>query len=287
MRQPLHARAMYPAGVHGVSSRMQTLPDGVRLRVLEAGAPHGAPIVFLHGWGASAFMWRHALALLPDRGFRVIAIDLRGFGLSDKPSAAGSYSLNSYCLDLDGLFDALELTRASLVGQSMGGGLALHYALSRSARVDRLVLINPACLVPIGALALARAVPGVIAEAFGKLVTPGMVALTLKRVAYGDASLVTQREVDEYWSPTRLPGYAHAAHATLVEFDWRPIAADAAARLNPPALVVLGDDDRLIHNTAESAHRLRSARVEVVPGGHCVHEQHPDLVYRLIGDFLR
>jgi pimeloyl-ACP methyl ester carboxylesterase len=114
-----------------------------------------------------------------------------------------------------------------------------------------------------------------------------MVARILRRIAYGDPRLVTERDIDEYWSPTRLPGFAHAAHATLVELDWTPVPDSAAAAFAVPSLVLLGDDDHLIHTPRATALRLRGARVESVPGGHCAHEEHPELVYEMVGAFIR
>ena len=61
-----------------------------------------------------------------------------------------------------------------------------------------------------------------------RVVPRSLVALILRHLAYGDASRVTERDIDEYWAPTQLPGYVHAAHAALREFDWRPLTAAEA-----------------------------------------------------------
>src|SRR5678816_822169 len=132
---------MFPAFAPHIAVRTVALKSGVRLRVAESGPSDGRPVVMLHGWGASLYMYRHALDRFPRAGIRGIAVDLRGYGLSDKPAADDSYSLNAYCADLDALLDELQLPTASLVGQSMGGGLALRYALAQPARVSTLTLI--------------------------------------------------------------------------------------------------------------------------------------------------
>src|SRR3954470_2496741 len=134
MHSPLPPSELYPAHNAEITTRFVELSTGIRVRVAESGPSDGTPVLLLHGWGASIYMYRHALALLPPHGIRAIAVDSRGFGLSDHPRARGSYSLAAHVADLDALFDALRLRRAALVGQSMGGGLALRYAQRRPGR---------------------------------------------------------------------------------------------------------------------------------------------------------
>lgn len=239
-----------------------------------------------HGWGASAYMYRHALALLPQRGLRTIAVDLRGYGLSDKPSDR-RYSLESYCADVDALLDTLALSNVALIGQSMGGGIALHYALTNATRVSRLVLVNPVGLVSISYLPILRIFPRSAVDILGRRLIPRVgVDFILRYVAYGDPSLPTERDVDEYWAPTQLPGFVSAARSALSEFDWRPLSNAEASSLAVPTVVILGTRDRVIRNAGSAARGLRGATVHSVNGGHCVLEENPGLVYRIAGDFL-
>jgi pimeloyl-ACP methyl ester carboxylesterase len=241
----------------------------------------------LHGWGASAYMYRQALDRLPPRGVRAIAVDLRGYGLSDKPIAKGAYTLEAYSADLDALLDALELPNVVLMGQSMGGGLALRYALRNPGRVRRLVLVNPVGLVSIAYLQTLRILPRSVIGAIGhRLVPRRAVDLILRYVAYGDPAQPTERDVDEYWAPTQLPGFVNAARAALGEFDWRPLSRDEAESLAVPTLVILGTKDRLIRNAGAAARGLRGTSVHCVVGGHCVLEENPVEVYDIVENFL-
>lgn len=288
MPQPLPPDAMYPAGVPGVAARFIDLSSGVRVRVAESGPADGMPAVLLHGWGASLYLYRRALEFLPRYGVRAIAVDMRGFGLSDKPSAAGSCSLDSYCADLDALLDALALSRVVLVGQSMGGGLALRFALRSARRVRGLALINPSGLVPIPLMNVARVAPRALTRALDRrLMQRWMVRFILRHIAYADPALATERDLDEYWAPTQLPGFVIAARSALSEFDWRPLSADESASLAVPSVVMLGESDRLVRQAAGAARRLRGAEVVSIPGGHCVHEESPELAYGIIGEFCR
>ncbi len=283
---------MYPAGTPGIESRWIALPTGVRLRLAESGpsAPQtsGPPIVCLHGWSASLYLFRHSLELLAQRGYRVVAVDLRGHGLSDKPKTRGAYSIDAHLADLDALLDALECSRAILVGQSMGGGLALHYALRHPERVCGLVAINPSSLVSIPLLTAARVAPRSLVGAIGRRMMPRwLVRFILQHIAYGDGSLVTERDVDEYWAPTQLPGFIAAARAALSEFEWRPLRPAEAVALAVPSVVILGRQDRLVRNAERAARALANADVRMLEGGHCVNEELPEAVCELIAEFCK
>jgi len=287
MSSPLQPSAIYPAGVPGVSARVVALSTGVKVRVAESGPVDGEPLVMLHGWGASLYMFRHALAMLPSYGVRAIAVDLRGYGLSDHPSGPGTYTLDAYFADVDAVLDALELPAASLLGQSMGGGLALRYALRRPERMTNLILINPTGLVPVPWVSLVGLVPRGAMEIIGERLVPRwLVAFILRNLAYADPSLVSQRDVDEYWAPTQISGYVRAVRRGIAEFDWRPVSAAEASSLTVPSVVILGTRDRVVRNAHEPAARLRGTQVHGVDGGHCAHEEHPEVVYKIVGALL-
>lgn len=279
---------MFPSGIDTIATRLVSLPTGVRVRVAECVGGEGAPVLLLHGWGASMYSYRHAFSLLPSYGLRVIAADLRGFGLSDKPRHRGDYTLDAFIRDLESLLDALRLPATALVGHSMGGGISLHYALRRAARLTKLVLINPTALARPTLLPPMRIPTIRIADALGRALVPRwLIEVILRYVAYGDPDRLSEHDVDEYWAPTQLPGFAFAARACLSEFDWHVLSDEEAGALAVPTAVILGRQDRLIRNARASAERLRGATVTTVTGGHCVNEEHPSDVYRIIGEFLR
>ena len=287
MTRPLSPEEMFPAGHPNITVRYLQLSTGVRLRVVESGPADGQPVVMLHGWCASAYMYRHAFERLPPAGLRAIAVDLRGYGLSDKPGGPGAYSLDAYCADLDALLGALELTQAVLIGQSMGGGLALRYALRNPARVSRLVLVNPVGLVSIAYVRVLRMFPRPALVAIGRRLVPRLlIELILRYLAYGDPSKPSERDVDEYWAPTQLAGFVNAALAALGEFNWRPITDREAQSLVVPTAAILGTKDRLIPHAGTAAGRLAGAVVHKSEGGHCVLEEAPAAVYKIITEFL-
>ena len=288
MPTPLPPERIYPAGVAGVSARFIELSSGVRARVAIAGPDDGIPVVLLHGWSACLYLFRHGLERLPGWGIRAIAVDLRGFGLTDKPHARGAYSTDAYCADLDALLDALQLPNAVFVGQSMGGGLLLRYAQRRPERMRGMVLINPSGLVPIPLLALGRAAPRPIVRALGRRLMPRSgVRFILRRLAYADPDCATERDVDEYWAPTQLDGFVAAARSALSEFDWKPFTHEEAAAMTVTSVVILGRKDRLVRDAADSARRLGKSTLHLLDGAHCVNEELPGVVYDLVGGFTR
>ena len=98
--------------------------NGVRLRVLEAGA-RGAPLVVLaHGFPELAFSWRHQMPALADAGFHVLAPDQRGYGGSSKPEAVDAYTVTELSADIVGLIDDVGAERAVIVGHDFGGVVA-------------------------------------------------------------------------------------------------------------------------------------------------------------------
>ena len=122
----------------------------VRLEYFEQG--HGLDtLVLVHGYASSAAIWRYTLEFLSEERFRVIVLNNRGAGNSDRASAAGpfkedDYSVETFAKDLFNATEALGLEGYTLVGHSMGGATVAQYALEHQDRIKGLVLMNPAPL---------------------------------------------------------------------------------------------------------------------------------------------
>lgn len=282
---------MFPAGVAGVRTRMATLRSGLRLRVAESGAANAPPVLLLHGWGASIYMWRAWFAPLAEMGFRALAVDLPGHGLSDKPEDAEAYRLQFLMQVVRELLDVERLERVDLVAQSMAGTIALEVALAREARIRRLALVNPACF---GVIPLLRLTPFVRFDAVGRLMphllTRGSVARA-HRLVYGDPSRITPRDIDQYWAPSQFPAYSRALWRLALDFTWDRPPADAMANrlltLGRRVQVILGGRDRLVCESRSYVDALvgHDAPLEVSvveAGGHAVNEECPREVLSLV-----
>ncbi|HEV2461506.1 MAG TPA: alpha/beta hydrolase [Ktedonobacterales bacterium] len=117
-----------------------TTVNGLRCFFVDEG--HGTPVVLLHGFPDTSFLWRHQIPALVGAGFRAIAPDLRGRGQSDKPERVEDYRLSAILTDVAGLMDALGIERAHVVGHDWGAPLAWILAALLPQRVDRLVAIS-------------------------------------------------------------------------------------------------------------------------------------------------
>jgi pimeloyl-ACP methyl ester carboxylesterase len=112
----------------------------VTINVAESGA--GEPVILLHGWPDSWHLWRDQIEALARSGHRVLAPDLRGFGLSDQPDAVEEYSLGKILGDVTVVLDEFQIERASVVGHDWGAVLAWLVATFVPERVKRLVAIS-------------------------------------------------------------------------------------------------------------------------------------------------
>lgn len=258
----------------------------------EGGAAAAPAVILLHGWCASLYSFRQALVSLPSAGFRAIACDLRGFGLSDKPRGdpTPAYRREDFRNDLAHLVEQLNLggKPVALIGHSLGGAIALDAAMNSRTSIGPLVLINPVGFSFPSSVLLHQFMPRVFVDALGSRAIPRLlVEMILRYVAFGDSRAISQQVIDQYWLPTQEPGFTGAAHATAAQFDWRPFTPGSLGALANPTLVIVGRRDRIVAGGASAARLMPNARVVEFDGGHCVHEEQPAAVWPLVADFLR
>lgn len=116
--------------------------NGIKLHVVQAGPPSGAPVVLLHGFPEFHYGWRRQIPALAEEGCRVIVPDQRGYNLSDKPRGVKNYSVNALVEDILGLADALGYEKVNLVGHDWGGIVAWTLAGKYPERLHRLSVMN-------------------------------------------------------------------------------------------------------------------------------------------------
>ena len=115
--------------------------DGVRVHYQEAGEPDAPALLLIHGFASSTLVWSKVFLRLASQGFRVIALDMLGFGYSAKPKN-GEYTIAGQAKLLTRLLDRLDIPRATFVGSSYGGAVAATCALDYPDRVEKLVLVG-------------------------------------------------------------------------------------------------------------------------------------------------
>ena len=118
--------------------------DGARVHYQEFGDSSKPPLILIHGYTASVYVWKTAAPMLAEAGFHVIAIDLLGFGYSEKPSWF-DYSIASQARMISRFMNRLGIGRANIVGSSYGGAVALNLTLDYPETVEKLVLVDAVC----------------------------------------------------------------------------------------------------------------------------------------------
>lgn len=281
------------ASVRPFSEVRSTVPEDRFLRLGDQlvhieQAGRGEPVILLHGFGASTYSWRHVMPALAT-AFRVVAIDLNGFGYTERPRAFESYSREGQAALVLRVMDALGIRSAHLMGHSYGGGLSLFLAARHPERVRSLVLVDSSA--PTYAddrrsrAASVKPLLGLYLRSF--VLRPETVRKALLR-SFHDDSLVTPELVREYFERIRVEGVVDAYYGLTAPARTasEPVVLET---IQAPALVVWGAEDRLI--SAESGRRAaarmpRSEFVLMEGVGHVPLEEKPDELVRIVLPFL-
>ncbi len=164
---PESTRALYPFESHTI-----TLSDGQRMHYVDEGPEGGAVLLFAHGYPLWSFVYRAFVIYFAAQGYRCIAIDHIGFGLSDKPTSRRYHTLRRHIHNLMECLGALDVHDITLVMEDWGGPIGLGYAVRNPANIRRLVLMNTwgfqdTLANPLSALARLAIRPGIGELIFG------------------------------------------------------------------------------------------------------------------------
>lgn len=252
----------------------------------------GEPVVLLHGFGTSSFLWRNIAPALTLAGLTAFAIDLLGYGESDRPMDA-DYSIAAQSEYVDRALAGLHIARATVVGLGIGGGIAQRLACTRPARVRRLALINsvafdecPGRDVRSIQLGTAR---------FALRVSQGVLgaAPLLKRVleeGVARAEAMPSRLVARYLAP-----YAGADGVMHLLALARTLRADDVeslplARLDLPTLIIWGEAEPWLDGgLPERLQRVipGSRLVRMAGAGRLVPEDSPEVLAQILTEYAR
>ena len=275
----------------------QSLPvHGNLVRYDEAGADSGGPVVVLvHGIASRAAQWHQVMADLGET-CHVIAPDLLGHGESAKPR--GDYSLGAHACGIRDLLAALGHDRVTLVGHSLGGGVAMQFAYQFPERVERLALVSSGGLGQEVSMWLrAASLPG------SELVLPIITSSYVRRAGSAIGRLVARTPVSlppglvevmvsfgSLGDPATRSAFIHTARSVL---DIAGQRVDARDRLylasDLPLLVVWGGRDPIIPVAHASllAERIPGLQLEIFDrSGHFPHLTEPRRLAKVLGDFV-
>jgi pimeloyl-ACP methyl ester carboxylesterase len=264
----------------------------IKLAYEEKGSGH--VILFLHGFAESRFTWRYlADGLAPE--YRVISLDLKGFGESPKPKD-GHYSIYDQAMAVQQFIEEHQLKNITLVGHSFGGGVALALTLmakeTPSWQIDRLILL--------GAAGYKQNLPSMLQDLNRPLI--GRIGVYLMpayyqaikgyEFAFYDNKKIPAAGVVESAKNFSRKGsryvFLHTARQ-LIPDDINEISQQYST-IKQPALLIWGDKDRIIpRRYGYRLHKdLPNSRLEILPNvGHMTQEEAPEKVLSLIKDFMQ
>ncbi len=287
---PLAAEAMYPANDASAHASWVTLPDGERVRIVATGDATAPPVLLLHGWGCSAFTWRYLAGPLAAAGWRAIAVDLRGHGLSDRPDDLAKYQRDDMVAHLAATMDALGIDSAPIIAHSMGGAVAMGLALASPDRVTRMALFGAVGFGVVDRAAWSQLLPPSLTGALLPSRIPRWAVKFALRHSRGDMGVFDDQEVDEYWAPTQFPEFLNAMRLLLHGFTWSPWTPTELAEITQPLLLMFGDRDPVVRPqpvVPTLARCLPSAQLHVAQGaGHVVPEERPAWALERLLPFL-
>jgi pimeloyl-ACP methyl ester carboxylesterase len=253
----------------------------------------GKPLVLIHGYGAGMWVWEKQVEALSQL-FRVYVLDVIGHGFSDRPKIP--YTPETYIQFLRDFMDRVGLEKATLIGNSMGGGMAWATAIAFPERVDRLILIN---CVPPDILQQVRN------ESFRTLVAIKDVPLLPYLVIAGrsrnsvrwillecvsNIKLITPEILDRQYKLSRIKGTTWVLYSTFKHAEEALTLKDQFSLIRHPTLLIWGERDLIFPpHVGETLHRaITSSKFQVIEkSGHIPMWETPDEVNRAILDFLR
>ncbi len=252
----------------------------VRLAVNDSG--QGKPVVLIHGLGTNSYTWHRIAPELADSQ-RVITIDLKGFGASEKP-LEGPYTVRAQADLIKEIIDRKGLTDITLIGHSYGGGISLLLALDDAKagrqRIDRLVLLNSIAYPQSTPVFFDLIQLPVIGDLSMSVIPPDVQIEQALRLAYEQEGAVTPEAIARYSAPLATTGGKHAVIESIRNII--PEDIETIARQYPnitvPTLIVWCDRDRVvpIEMGRQLAANMPRALLRIVRGcGHAPQEEQP------------
>jgi len=262
--------------------------DGKKVHYVEAG--NGPPIILIHGFLYHTVMWKKNIDALAGK-FKVYAIDLWGWGYSERLKE-NEYSFERYGKQIVGFMDALNIKKATLAGQSMGGGISVYVAAHYPERVDRLILVDPAVIpYPMTTIGKIYQFP-FIGEFMNAIPGDALMKNNIKTIWFYDRKKVTEEYCKEVLQPFCIKGSYAGSMVILRNVLKEPYVekeANLLAKMSIPTLIIHGREDKAI--PLDRSKRLNdlwkgSKLVIFDKAGHSPHEEYPEKFNKLALEFL-
>lgn len=262
--------------------------DGQRIYVEEHGS--GPTLLMLHGFASSTYSFRRIIPALA-KTHRVIAIDLNGFGYTERPVAPEKYQSEAQIGMIQQLLDKLGVRRCDVVGHSYGGALAILFARQDPSRVRRLVLISPVSEFERTSLLPRSAIGRELAYRTTRMML-GNRAITRAgvRVAFYQDRIITREVSEEYRKRLLVEGFRDSFVGYNLAVKANEMIPLPLAEVSQPTLIIAGRHDQLISlkSCEKAAETMPNATLRVMEeSGHSAAEEQPEEVVEMIEGFLQ
>ncbi len=261
----------------------------LRLHALEAG--QGEAVLMVHGWPTSSHLWRNIVDPVAAGGFRALALDLPGFGRSDKP-AGDSYSFNYQDRAIEAALDGLGVEKVNLVVHDLGGPVGLYWAHRHPERVSRIALLNTV-VYPELSWAARLFLLGVRVPLARDLAASPWGLRQAMRLGVEHKERLTPAVMAGYLDPFKESSARTALlrTASRLHVDGIRSLARWLPSFKGPLHIIYGENDRILPDVAETMARVVAesphARKTSLPGcGHFLQEDEPEEIARLLLEWL-
>jgi haloalkane dehalogenase len=265
-----------------------TQVNGLRLHYLEAG--EGDPILLLHGFPTSSHLYRNVIPTLAET-HRVIAPDLPGYGLSDKPLDV-DYSFELYESVLNNLLDALGIAQTNLVVHDLGGPIGLYWATHNPQRVANIVLLNT-LVYPETSWAVKLALLALRTPVLRDYIVSPKGIIGAMKLGVVHKERLSREVLTPYTAPFETPAARKALIKAGSGLSIQGLAeiARKLPNLEVSLRLIYGETDRALPDVAKTMQRIQrahpQAELTALPNcGHFLQEDEPERVAELIGEFL-
>jgi len=270
--------------------------NGITLHTIEAGDKDGVPIIFLHGFPEFWYSWKNQISFFSQKGYQVIVPDQRGYNLSSKPAGVKCYCLNNLCQDIVALIKTVTDKKAVVVGHDWGGVVAWRLAMDYPQLIQQLVVINmphpevfnrtlktsPVQMLRSSYAAFFQlpALPEWFIRAFGFALLQRSLLKTSNKGAFSKEDMAAYKKA--WQQPKALTAMINWYRAYKYN-RYAPVS------IHLPVLLIWGENDAYLITkmASESIAKCSRGKLEIIKGAtHWVHHEQPQLVNKLIDDFI-
>jgi len=260
--------------------------DGYSTHYIEKG--EGEPVILIHGFFYDSYMWNKNIDALADR-FKVYALDLWGFGYSTRELMDYGYPL--YADQLLKFMDALNVQKASLIGQSMGGGTCIFFSVRHRDRVNKLILVDSAGMPHTLPLLGKVTILPKVGEFLLGLKSNFYRKMALATNFIYDKKFITDNYFENITRFHKIKGTTEALLKILRKQFFHTLLNEVhrLGEMDVPILIIWGRHDKAVPlERGQEMHRiLRGSRLEILErAGHCPHDEQSQKFNQLAVDFL-